>query len=103
MKQLGLYEIAPLPGTDPGALTARLAELGDGTGVVQLTRVTSGFDAAIYRRPGPIPLYVWALTARIMTSIEYSFAENVGRLQESIKDVGIVVGLQTFIDETPSS
>jgi hypothetical protein len=102
MIEIGFYDIALLPGTDEAAFVARMAELGDGTGVVQLTRVTVGFEARLLRRDGTPTIYAWMLTARLMTSVGYDFGQNVDRLQEAIKDVGIVVGVEHYFVVAPT-
>ena len=102
MVETGLYEIVLDPGAEEAALVGRLAELGDGTGVAQLTRVTSGFEARTLRRRGALPVYLWALTVRLMTSLEYDFEQNVGRLGDALKGVGVVVGVQSYAEPVPA-
>lgn len=98
MIQTGLYQIVALPDVDETALAGRLAELGDGTGVVGLTRVTSGFAARVLRRRGTVPFYVWELTVRLMTAVDYAFDENIGRLNEALKGLGVVADLDVYTE-----
>jgi len=96
MIELGLYDIALLPGVEEHALVEKLAGLGDGMGVVQLTRVTVGFEARTLRRAGSPTTYTWMLTATLMSAAGYEFAQNIERLQAAINDVGVVVGVHHF-------
>jgi hypothetical protein len=102
MVQTGIYTIVLLPGAEEAALVRRLAELGDGSGVAQLTRVTSGFEARSLRHRGDLPVYLWLLTVRLVTAVDYDFGQNVARLAEALNGVGVVVGLETYAEPVPT-
>jgi hypothetical protein len=96
MISVGLYHIALLPTAEEDAFINRMAELGDGPGIFQLTRVTSGFDTLLLRRPGPLPIFAWHVTARLVTSVTYDFEENVEALQQAIAEFGVVFAVDTY-------
>jgi hypothetical protein len=72
-----------------------MAELGGATGILELTRVTGGFDTLLLRRPGPLRVFAWHVTATLVISVTYDFAENIDALQRAIVDYGVVVAVDT--------
>lgn len=95
MKMLGIYHIALLPTANEDAFVSHMtAEVFDG-GVLQLTRVTSGFSHQLLKRPGELHQYAWHVTAQLVSG-GYDFAQNIERLQASIEQFGLVIGVDTY-------
>jgi hypothetical protein len=40
--------------------------------------------------------YAWLVTAHLVGDAGYSFEQNVDRLQASIKNFGVVIGVDTY-------
>jgi hypothetical protein len=100
MKMVGTYHIALLKQADEDAFVSHLSSdtFGSGGGVLQLTRVTSGFDCQVLRRsavPEGLRQYAWQVTAKLVSG-GYDFDQNVERLQAEVEQFGVVIGVDTF-------
>lgn len=97
MRQLGLYDIALLPSADEDAFVAHMRMEGaDDRGILQLTRITSGFQLRLLRRASR--RYAWLVTAQLVTDAGYDFGQNLERLQADIADFGVVLGVDTLTE-----
>jgi hypothetical protein len=97
MKMLGIYHIALLPTADEDAFVSHMtAEVFHGD-VLQLTRVTSGFSHQLLKRPSELRQYAWKVTAQLVSG-GYDFAQNVERLQASIEQFGVVIGVDAYTE-----
>ena len=97
MKMVGLYHIELLADADEADFDSHMA--GDATaGVLQLTRVTSGFDCQLLKRAGEsggARRYAWHVTAQLVGG-GYDFAQNVERLGAAIARFGSVTGVDAY-------
>jgi len=106
---LGIYHIALLTDAEEDAFVSHVTEenFGNIEGVLQLTRVTSGFDHQLLKRlgavdesgrpaPGELRQYAWHVTANLVGDAGYSFEQNVDRLQANVKNFGVVIGVDTY-------
>src|SRR6266542_3993143 len=109
MRMLGIYHIALLTDAEEDAFVSHVTEenFGNIEGVLQLTRVTSGFDHQLLKRlgavdesgrpaPGELRQYAWHVTANLVGDAGYSFEQNVDRLQANVKNFGVVIGVDTY-------
>ena len=96
MKMTGQFRIALLPDADPRAFVAHMhSTVFEDPGVLQSTRVTRGLDHQLLE--GPMRQYVWQVTVDLMTSnAVYDMAANAARVQESVKQFGVLVGVESF-------
>ena len=95
-----MYHIALRPEADEDAFVSHLSSdtFGSGGGVLQLTRVTSGFDCQVLRRSAAaegIRQYAWQVTAQLVSG-GYDFDQNVERLQAEVDQFGVVFAVDTF-------
>ena len=100
MKMVGMYHIALLTEADEDAFVSHLSSdaFGSSGGVLQLTRVTSGFDCQVLRRSATaegMRQYAWQVTAQLVSG-GYDFDENVERLQAEVEEFGVVIGVDAF-------
>jgi len=100
MKMVGMYHIALLTEADEDAFVSHLSSdtFGSSGGVLQLTRVTSGFDCQVLRRSTVaegMRQYAWQVTAQLVSG-GYDFDQNVERLQAEVKEFGVVIGVDAF-------
>jgi hypothetical protein len=100
MKMVGMYHIALRTEADEDAFVSHLASdtFGSSGGVLQLTRVTSGFECQVLRRSAVaegIRQYAWQVTAQLVSG-GYDFDQNVARLQAEVEQFGVVIGVDTF-------
>jgi hypothetical protein len=97
MKMVGIYHIDLLADADEADFEAHMA--GDAVdGVLQLTRVTSGFDCQLLKRAGEPAVarrYAWHVTAQLVGG-GYDFAQNVERLGAAIARFGTVAGVDAY-------
>jgi hypothetical protein len=97
MKMLGVYHIALLTTADEDAFVSHMTgEVFQGD-VLQLTRVTSGFSHQLLKRPGELRQYAWNVTTQLVSG-GYDFAQNVQRLQASIEQFGVVIGVDAYTE-----
>lgn len=97
MEMLGMYQIALLTTADEDAFVSHMTgEVFPSHDLLQLTRITSGFSHRLLKRPGNLRQYVWKVTAHLVTSASYDFTQNVERLQASIEEFGLVIGVDTY-------
>jgi len=97
---VGMYHIALRAEADEDAFVSHLSSdtFGSGGGVLQLTRVTSGFDCQVLRRSAVAEgfrQYAWQVTAQLVSG-GYDFDQNVERLQAEVAQFGVVFGVDTF-------
>jgi hypothetical protein len=97
MKMLGAYHIALLPTADEDAFVSHMTGAVFHGGVLQLTRVTSGFSHQLLERPGELRQYAWQVTVQLVSG-GYDFAQNVERLQASIEQFGVVIGVDAYTE-----
>jgi hypothetical protein len=76
--------------------------------VLNLTRITEHFEHRLMRfrvrRPGderfsdpnPAAQYVRQATVRLATQAGYDFAENAGGIQEHVRDLAVLVSVDSF-------
>ena len=100
MKMVGMYHIALLTEADEDAFVLHLSSdtFGSSGGVLQLTRVTSGFDCQVLRRSAVaegMRQYAWQVTAQLVSG-GYDFDQNVERLQAEVEEFGVVIGVDAF-------
>jgi hypothetical protein len=96
MKMLGVYHIALLTTADEDVFVSHMTgEVFQGD-MLQLTRVTSGFSHQLLKRPSELRQYAWNVTAQ--WSRGYDFAQNVQRLQASIEQFGVVIGVDAYTE-----
>lgn len=98
----GLYQIALLGQVDEQAFVEHMAKrvFEDAT-VLQATRITRHFAHQILRRKGSLRQYAWQVTVDLMTDAGYDFDQNVERVQESIREFGVVIGVDAYAIVTP--
>lgn len=97
MKLVGLYHIALFPAADEAAFVSRMA---DGP-QPQLTRVTSNVTACLLKRTDSrAHQYAWRLDVTSMAHT-YDFEANAERLQEYVKDFGVVHRIETYAEAVP--
>ena len=100
MKMVGIYQIALLPDADEDAFVSHMTgeDFGAVEGVLQLTRITSGFQHQLLKRSDRADLrhYGWHVTALLVGDRGYSFEQNVERLQAGIQKFGLVTGVDTY-------
>jgi hypothetical protein len=97
MKMVGIYHIALLPTADEDAFVSRMTAQVFHGDVLQLTRVTSGFSHQLLKRANELRQYAWKVTAQLVSG-GYDFAQNVERLQASIEQFGVVIGVDAYTE-----
>ena len=98
MRLVGIYHIALLPEADEAKFVKQMASA---EGLLQATRVTSGFDSRLLRRDATtdgLRAYAWHVTAQLMSDAPYSFTQNVPRVAESIAKFGVVAAVDTYAE-----
>jgi hypothetical protein len=96
VKMVGIYHIALLPEADEAAFVTHME---GAEGVLQLTRVTSGFEPRLLRREATtdgLRGYAWHVSAQLVGDAGYSFAQNVPRLAAGIAPFGVVAGVDAY-------
>lgn len=94
MKMTGLYHIALLPNADEQAFTTHMIDVVfTNVAALQATRITTGVDHQLLKAEGAFRRYAWQATVSLMTDKGYDFLQNVERVQQSVKEFGLVVGL----------
>src|SRR5262245_23379746 len=92
-----VYCIALLPAADEQAFARHMTNVVfKTTGVMQLTRTTSGFDHHLLKIGGDLRQYAWQATVRLVNDAGYNFAQNNERVQEAIKKFGVLIGLEQY-------
>jgi hypothetical protein len=104
MAAVGTYRFVLHPNADADAFESRVSSMS-GEHVLQLTRVTSGFDERLFEvtRPSngeedrhyPRPQYVWEVTVHLVTGGHlYDFAGSADRVQEAVADLATLVSVE---------
>src|SRR5918994_2389360 len=105
MNAIGHYRFALHRDADASAFEALVSSMS-GEGILQLTRVTSGFSERLLevvrladadeesRHPGP--QYVWEVTVRLVSGDRYDFAGSADRVQEAITGLATLVAVEAF-------
>ncbi len=97
MRMTGLYQIALLGEVDEQAFVAHMTrEVFPDATALQLTRITSGFSHQLLRRQGTFRQYAWYVTIDLMTDAGYDFEQNIERIQERIRQFGVLTGVETY-------
>jgi hypothetical protein len=102
MQMTGVYQIALLTQVTERAFVDHMTTsvFADAT-VLQATRITTGFTHQLLRRKGNLRQYAWQVTVDLVTDAGYDFDQNTERVQERIRDFGIVIGVDTYTNVTP--
>jgi hypothetical protein len=104
MPALGHFRFVLHPTADPAAFEALLGSL-DPSAVLQLTRVTSGFDARLLavRRPDTEPAstfpparYIWEVSVRTVNDLPYDFGQNAERVQALVTELATLTSVETL-------
>jgi hypothetical protein len=95
MKMLGVYHIALLPAADEDAFVSHMSTEVFHGDVLHSTRVTAGFSHQLLKRPSELRQYAWNVSAQLVSG-DYDFARNVERLQASIEQFGVVIGVDAY-------
>jgi hypothetical protein len=97
MKMTGLFHLTLLPSTDAAKFERQITEVAfANVGVMQLTRTTSGFDHRLFKRNGELRQYVWQAEVTLMTDHPYDFAGNIPKVEDAVKGMAVVSGLDVF-------
>jgi hypothetical protein len=97
MTMTGQFHITLVPGADEKAFTARMKDtVFKDPSAMQLTRITAAFRHRLLKGRAEFREYVWQVEVDLVTDHEYSFAENVARVQESLAGAGVVTGLDVY-------
>ena len=97
MQMVGVYHIALLPSADETAFVTHMTEeVFPSTGILQLTRITSGFSHRLLEHSGHLHQFAWSVTVQLVTDSGYDFQQNVERIQASLQPFGLVIGVDTF-------
>jgi hypothetical protein len=93
----GVYRIALLPTADEQAFVKHMTNVVfKNSDAMQLTRTTADFDHHLLRIHGDLRQYGWQAMVRLVTEVPYNFARNNERVQEAIKEFGVLIGLETY-------
>jgi hypothetical protein len=105
MEAIGHYRFALHPDADAAAFEALVSSMS-GEGILQLTRVTSGFGERLLElvRPAdadgqarhPGPQYMWEVTVRLVSGVRYDFAGSADRVQEAVAELATLVAVEAF-------
>jgi hypothetical protein len=98
---VGHYRLALHPGAVAAELETLLSSLR-GENILQLTRVTSGFSERVLTgytqegNPTPGPHYIWEVTVRLVTDVQYDFADSAERVQQAVAEYATLVSVEGF-------
>jgi hypothetical protein len=93
----GLYHIVLLPGADEQAFVRHMTDVVfKSTSVLQLTRITSGFDHQLLKSTGDFRSFAWQATVRLVTDHGYDFLQNIERVQKSVADFGLLTRVDVY-------
>lgn len=96
---LGVYHIALLPTADETDFVRHMtAEVFPSTDILQLTRITSGFSPRLLKSAGDLRQFAWKVTVQLVTNAGYEFEQNVERIEGSLQEFGLVIGVDTFTE-----
>ena len=103
MERIGHYVIALAPGADAEKFKAHMTSaLFKDHSMMAPTRITRGFAhrlLAVAGGPDGMPAkYVWQVTADLMGNGNYDFAGNAAKVQEGVKDFGVLTDVIDLID-----
>ncbi len=85
------YHLVLVPGAEPGPLEALFSD-GSMEGVLQLTRITSGFGSRLLRAGRH---YIWEVNGTLVAG-HYDFEQNVERLQARVAEHATVFRVESF-------
>ena len=96
MIMTGVYRIALLPSADEQAFVKHMTDVVfKNPNALQLTRITRGFEHQLLKIQGDLRQYAWQAQVDLQTDAGYDFAQN-SRVQESIKDFGVLIGIEAY-------
>lgn len=112
MTAVGHYRFALHPMVESTAFEARMSALAADT-ILQLTRVTSGFDQRlleVLETAGdegeirhPRSHYVWEVTVLLVGGgHQYDFSGSANRVQEAVADLATLISVQSFRPVEPT-
>lgn len=110
MGALGHYRFLLHPRAAAADLEAILTPL-QAENILQLTRVTSGFDQRLLEVLHPVgdegttwprPEYVWEVRVHLVSGgFQYDFARSADRVQEAVAEVATLLSVESFRSVTP--
>ena len=97
MKMTGLFHLTLLPSTVDTTFEKELTEVAfTNVSAMQSTRITTGVDHVLLKKRGELRQYVWQVDVDQMTNHDYDFAQNLARVQEALKDMAVVTGVEVY-------
>lgn len=112
MSAVGHYRFALHPLVESLAFEALMSTLAADQ-ILQLTRVTSGFDQRLFEvlKPAddedavshPRAQYVWEVTVLLVGGDhQYDFTESADRVQEAVADLATLIAVEAFRPVEPT-
>jgi hypothetical protein len=97
MTMTGQFHITLLPEADEKAFVARMTDtVFKDPAAMQLTRITEAFRHRLLKGRAEFREYVWQVEVDLVTDHEYSFAQNVERVQQALAGSGVLTGLDVY-------